>query len=462
MPRGPAIGLTVAGNERGSVAVVTAVSLLVLVGVLAFTLNTGYLYTEKNRFQVAVEAAAMAGAVALCQPDPEEIARQVLVGNLTADSTGAAELPDEYRTDVAVGYYDADRVYDFSTISSYGFKSFVEAASMPEGLLENAVLVRLIVTEKVLIQGFSSDDSVRVAAAAVAYASDYDMLSLSEEDPIVIDTDFAGFPEYRDMKVHSNQDITCAQQQPQFTDVRLTASEALNNCTGREGRPVVELRPIDWDEYRAGATVLTHDHFAGGTLNEPLAIGENRGYLGGGSQSSMTFNNPILELREGNHGGVVYYYSAENDPDDERTLFLNQFSDRDLYSMTGFTVVSEIPVAFTQVSTGSTGGGRFGGADENLVRVVSAGAISAIFALKEFSFEGVYFRTEKEFYNFEKIVSFWDPADIETRWKIVAKKGIRLYPPMKSKIMAQPVSLVYTGGFMRPCDHHELRWGRLD
>ena len=46
-----------------------------------------YLYGEKNKCQNGVEAAPLAGAVSLCDGDPEGVARQVAIDNgLTAGS----------------------------------------------------------------------------------------------------------------------------------------------------------------------------------------------------------------------------------------------------------------------------------------------------------------------------------------------------------------------------------------
>ncbi len=49
-------------SQSGSVAVVVALSMIVLLTMFAFVIDTGYLYGEKNKYQNGVEAAAMAGS----------------------------------------------------------------------------------------------------------------------------------------------------------------------------------------------------------------------------------------------------------------------------------------------------------------------------------------------------------------------------------------------------------------
>ena len=49
-------------SQAGSVAVVVALSMIVLLAMFAFVIGTGYLYGKKNKYQNGVEAAAMAGS----------------------------------------------------------------------------------------------------------------------------------------------------------------------------------------------------------------------------------------------------------------------------------------------------------------------------------------------------------------------------------------------------------------
>jgi hypothetical protein len=455
------------GNEQGGVTVVVAACLFVLVAVLAFTINTGYLYSEKNRYQRAVEAAAMAGAISVCETEPEEIARQVLLGNLMSDSSGEGELPADYTLDIAVGFYDESGSYDFSGSSVYGFKSFVEKDMMPEDVFENAVLVILRAEREQLFPGVLSNSATTVAAAAVAYAVDFDILSLSDANTITFNIGKPNFPTYRNMRVHGNNDVKFTNQQPEMDNVTVTATGSLYNCSGVEVQAEVIAPEIDWEEYRDRAdVVLTYADFEGGSsFNDFVNIGENRGYVAATiTANSPVYNNPVFELHEGNHQGTVYYYSAENDPDGGRTLFLNQFTAiRPPYSMTNFTLISEIPVGFSLQTNAGGKGGRFGGTGDDLVTIISAGSITLNQVLNSNTFDGVVFRTEDSFSDLEDVPTvgaYGASFEKEYKIKVLAQKDITFKSP--TKVQADPASLVYLGQFTRPCDHHLLRWGRLE
>ena len=74
--------------QAGSVALIVALSMIVVLTIFAFVIDTGYLYGGKKQYQNGVEEAAMAGAVSLCDEDSEGVARQVASENgLPADSS---------------------------------------------------------------------------------------------------------------------------------------------------------------------------------------------------------------------------------------------------------------------------------------------------------------------------------------------------------------------------------------
>ena len=88
-------------SQSGSMIIVVALSMVVLLTVTAFVIDTGYLYGEKNKFQNGVEAAAMAGAVSLCGGDPEGVARMIAIDN----GLPAGSLV------VKAGFYDEKDLY---------------------------------------------------------------------------------------------------------------------------------------------------------------------------------------------------------------------------------------------------------------------------------------------------------------------------------------------------------------
>ncbi|RLB04025.1 MAG: hypothetical protein DRG83_05720, partial [Deltaproteobacteria bacterium] len=70
-----------APSSSGSMAIVVAFGLVTLCSFLAFLLNTGLLYGNRNLYQNAAEAAAMAGAIRLCDEDTIDVARQIAIEN---------------------------------------------------------------------------------------------------------------------------------------------------------------------------------------------------------------------------------------------------------------------------------------------------------------------------------------------------------------------------------------------
>lgn len=52
-------------EEKGSVIIIVAFSLVVILGMAALTIDIGYVYTAKNQLQGAIDAAALAGAAGL-------------------------------------------------------------------------------------------------------------------------------------------------------------------------------------------------------------------------------------------------------------------------------------------------------------------------------------------------------------------------------------------------------------
>ena len=208
-------------SQQGSVAVVVAFSLVALLMVFAFVLNAGYLYGEKNKYQNGVEAAAMAGAVNLCDGDSDwvkGVARQVAIDN---------GLPME-AVEVKVGFYDERDLYGNFPV----YKDFVweEGAGYPEDEFNNAVMVKLDVTEETLMGGFVGKDEVTVGAAAVAYLQRYGMLALGEEDGdgIFILNSYKilknGQPQLENGNIHANGDIIFNNGNPGINPADVTVS----------------------------------------------------------------------------------------------------------------------------------------------------------------------------------------------------------------------------------------------
>jgi len=161
-------------HQTGSVAVVVALILTLLLGVMAFSMDTGYLYLKKNQYQNAVEAAALAGAMALCDEDRYEVESVVME---IASKNG---IPVE-KGELTVGFGYFDEMNQYSDFSEY--RDFTNEEDMPTGEYVNAVHV-VYKSEPLSLTGMGQDASL--SNAAVAYLQRIDMASLDPDGAIHI------------------------------------------------------------------------------------------------------------------------------------------------------------------------------------------------------------------------------------------------------------------------------------
>ena len=161
-------------NQTGSVAVTVALILTLLLGVMAFSMDTGYLYLKRTQYQNAVEAAALAGAMALCDEDQYEIESAVMeIASKNGIPMNTGELT------VSLGYYDEmNRYANFSE-----YRDFTNEEDMPEDEYVNAVHV-VYKSEPLSLTGMGQDASL--SNSAVAYLKRIDMASLDPEGAIDI------------------------------------------------------------------------------------------------------------------------------------------------------------------------------------------------------------------------------------------------------------------------------------
>ncbi len=281
-------------SQQGSVAVVVAFFLVGLLMMFAFVLNTGYLYGEKNTYQNAAEAAAMAGAARLCDGDAIEVATQVAKDN-GAPQGSVTVIP---------GFYDEESEQFFAEGSD----------DYPEDEYNNAVMVRLDKDEDTLMGGFVGKDKVKIRAAAVAYLVRYGMLALGEDSEGGIT--FSNFGEEK-LKIKggnilSNSDITFSLTPDIDENVKVMA---VGNINGYENgiSPVkhIEIKPvisfinelynayIDTDKMK----VITQDDFP--TQNGEI-IKDNDGNEY--SYTTRLGGHPIFCPHLGDHGGKIYYF----------------------------------------------------------------------------------------------------------------------------------------------------------
>jgi hypothetical protein len=113
-----------AGQQRGSVLILTALSLAVLIGFLGIVIDLGRLFVNKTELQTAMDACALAASSELrpnvVPPDPQAVARAVSAGlvagnrNKTAFQSNSPGLTSD-------DIYFSDRLSDNSTTFPFGY-----------------------------------------------------------------------------------------------------------------------------------------------------------------------------------------------------------------------------------------------------------------------------------------------------------------------------------------------------
>ncbi len=159
------------GTQQGNFAVMFALTLMLVLTLITYVLDTGFFLMKKNRYQASAEAAALAAVNQVCfvssMAGLKEIVRNVV-------QSASPSLED---TDVIVetGYYDAFDEY-FESFPVY--KDFIASGTegYPDRESWNAVMVTI--QDKVnSLTGFQSPKEIR--GAAVAYLPRVSMVARS-------------------------------------------------------------------------------------------------------------------------------------------------------------------------------------------------------------------------------------------------------------------------------------------
>lgn len=435
----------ICSDQSGNVAVITALCLTVILSVLAFVLNTGLLYAEKNRYQNAVEAAAMAGAVSLCDEDPEGTAINILLKNLFPDGYEGEELPEGYTVDVVPGYYDESGLYDFSDYSEFGYSSFIDETNLPEGFFVNSVLVRLTVDQKLIMANFLETDDVSLQTTAAAYLKSYGILSLGEEsdDGITFTNFFGSEPLITGSNIHANNNISFgASPNIDSNGVMVTAVGNISGYGGgTSGVDPISLKSVAAcleDLYARADKIITEDDFP--AVNGGEYTDEHGNVYTRGLDELPTFKPHV-----GDHGGMIYYFAGDGDAQ------LGNIGDEE-GDVTNLTFVSENSVMWAPESQTINWGGK----NEHQVTIIAG---------EDICFAGSY-RSDSTFIS--KGVVLLAGGDIQwanggysasfiRNLRMIAEGSIEIEGPATWC----PLNMAYNLNFGPPCPPHDVRLGRL-
>ena len=394
----------------------------------------------------------MAGAVSLCDGDPEGVARQVAIDN---------GLPAAAIT-ARVGFYDENDIYmDFPAYRDFVVEG---GAGYPEDEFNNAVMVKLSATKETLMGGFVGKDEVTVGAAAVAYVTPYGLLSLGDEDGIGIKTDKkwedAHPPELIEMgMIHANNEINFIEQPVLTGSNRVTAVSSISNCPeGVSGSEYVNIPPIDWDWLQAeaedGGILITLDNFPVAPISYDADNPDTYKKDSYGNRYIHITRGYNIRLHDGDYGGVVYYISEEKGEFGiYNTVFVQGMgNDKDTYA-TNFTIASEPAFVFERPMGGVL---YLGGEKDDTVRIYCKKDIGSANVGFNQRMRGVIFRAEKNFdiRSSSTHPSLDDPAS-NHKMRIIAGESIKLHGH------DYPVGLILNGKFGPPCRPFRVSFGVL-
>ncbi|WP_264294130.1 hypothetical protein [Desulfoluna spongiiphila] len=415
----------------------------------------------------------MAGALHLCDGDPEAFARKVLVQNLfpekeaMEDPAVDEDFPQNYEVEITRGYYDENDAYD----DFLAYKEFAAEGDpdFPADEYVNAVKVALTVREALLMGELEKKKNVDVHVASVAFRRRFGILAHGEGQGSDIrsqDNFLKNQLIFKNMGgVHANGDIAFIKPVEVIGNTLVTAGGKIVNCrSGLQGAPpILDVRPIDWDYLRANGIVYTVDQWPElqgrdhCKFEVPVEHGNTLYRHGNDKDSDYVFG-----LHRGDHNGQIYYFSDEN-ADDETKLFLfSTCSDAD-YNAYNFVVASELKIEFDARGSGSDF--TMGGHGHNSVYVYckkdigtsESGELSRIFLD---GYKGVTFRTEKNFSVKYVDTNFDGFGSHENFLSIIAQENI-LFRGHDSGELTSEKNYI-NGTFGPPCSAALLMHGRLE
>ncbi len=125
-------------SRRGAVVLLTAVLMIVILAVVALSLDTGYMYTMQTELDRSVDSAALAGAAALV--DGTDVANQQVVEYLVRNPVGQDAVA-ENELGAAIAQFLTDHDSDYQV--EVGHWNSVTGKLEPSGDLPSAIAVSM-------------------------------------------------------------------------------------------------------------------------------------------------------------------------------------------------------------------------------------------------------------------------------------------------------------------------------
>ena len=450
------------GSQDGNVSVTVALCMVLLVSIMAFTLDTGYMLAEKSRYQQATEAAARAGALSLHSDDPVVEARRIAIAN---------GCPDSEALIVQLGFYDEWNDYDdFFPFIDFQADPDLETPSVNEAVpknsdgedhYNNAVMV-MVVEDTDGLTGGMSGTQMRIGAAAVAYLRRIDMLALGEDGIRIAGRWAADYPVYQDNILHANTAIHFNGTESFDGDTHVTAVETIDGGSGSTGVDLVEVPPIEWDALETEAAQQGTIYYPAQWPEGSPSIENDWGQDGGGNFFLRSGTTYLFWPAAGDHEGAVYFFALEDGQNAAGTIRINNdflnLSNEPAY---GLTLASPLAISIGTYYNNS-GGGTIGAPEEGVVRIYSGGDIDfrdrySSFGPPNYIFDGALLRSEQQVTMSTYMMNIGPHVPAHHRVRIIAD-AIEIE---NSVTYGSGATMVLDGLFSVPSPPDIVRLGRL-
>ena len=237
-------------QRRGAIVVFSAFLMIMMLGMLAFSVDLGYMYTMESQLQRSVDAAALAGAGALVEgeDDAEQMVAEYLVRNPVGRNTVVAadeDLSDEIAQFLAeheddlelkLGHWDADTA------------SFSESDDLPSSIS----VTMTYPNNPLFFARFLGNDEFSITAQSIAMYQPRDiMVVLDFSGSMNDDTEFKKIPSLGRDVVEANL-LQCWEDLGSPTYGNMTFEPQYITVQGNES-------PDTWIEYRYKSIYVTAD-----------------------------------------------------------------------------------------------------------------------------------------------------------------------------------------------------------